>query len=219
MQKSVIDLIPERYQMEAIRLGSNLGKAFGGFVRGQLLVAIVVGSMVSIGLYFLGMDLWLIMGLLAGLTNLIPFVGPWISGSLTVLVALVLGDVALAAGVVVLFLAVQQLENHIVSPLILRATVHLDPVLIISALLVGGSIGGFVGLVLAVPVTAVSKIFIAHFWRTRVLGQSWEEASDLGVIEYEPPLPESMAGRLRRIGRLQLSQPAVSSRGDRQDTH
>lgn len=219
LQKSVVDLIPERYQMEASRLGSNLGKAFGGFVRGQLLVAIVVGSLVSVGLYFLGMDLWLIMGLLAALFNLVPFVGPWISGSLTVLVALVLGDLALAAGVVVLFLAVQQVENHLVSPLILRATVHLDPVLIISALLVGGSVGGFVGLVLAVPVTALSKILIAHFWRTRVLGQSWEEASDLGVIEYSPPSPESMAGRLRRIGRLQLSQPAVSSRGDRQDPH
>lgn len=217
LQRSVADLIPDRHRAEATSLGTNLGKAFGGFVRGQLLVAVVVGILVSTGLYFLGMDLWLIMGLFAGVLNLVPFVGPWISGGVTVLVALVLGDTALAVGVVILFLGVQQLENHLISPLILRATVHLHPVLIISALLVGGSVGGFVGLVLAVPVTAVSKIIIAHFWRTRALGQRWEDVSEFSFVEYEPPSPESMAGRLRRIGRLQLTQPAVSSRPDRQD--
>lgn len=217
LQRSVTELTPERFRGEATSLGTNLGKAFGGFVRGQLLVAVAVGILVSTGLYFLGMELWLIMGLLAGIFNLVPFVGPWISGSLTVLVALVLGDPALALGVVILFLAVQQLENHIISPLILRATVHLHPVLIISALLVGSSVGGFVGLVLAVPVTAVGKIVISHFWRTRALGQRWEDVSDVSVIELDPPSPESMAGRLRRIGRLQLTQPAVSSRGDRRE--
>lgn len=218
LQQSVESLIPDAYREEALRLGRNLGKSFGGFVRGQLLVAMVVAVLVSIGLLFLGLDLWLIMGLIAGAFNLVPFVGPWMSGSLTVLVALVLGDPALALGVLILFVGVQQLDNHILSPLILRATVHLHPVLIISALLVGGSRGGFVGLVLPVPVTAIVKVLIAHFWRTRVLGQSWEEASDLAVVDYEPPSPESMAGRLRRVGRLELTQPAVSSRGDRQDS-
>ena len=217
LERSVVDLVPDRYRSEALSLSSNLGKAFGGFVRGQLLVALIVGSLVSVGLYFLGMNLWLIMGLLAGIFNLIPFVGPWISGSITLVVALVLGDSALALGVVLLFFGVQQFENHVVSPLVLRVTVRLHPALLISALLVGSSVGGFVGLVLAVPVTAVAKTFVAHFWRTRALGQSWEEASGLGVVDYEPPAPESVAGRLRRIGRPRLSQSAVSSRGDRTD--
>ncbi len=207
-------LVPVQYRDEAIKVGSNLGRAFGGFVRGQLFVASIVAILSSIGLYLLGFELWLIMGIVAGLLNLVPFIGPWVSGFLAVTVALVLGDFAMAAGVAMLFLGVQQLDNQIISPLVLRATVQLHPTLIISALLVGSSIGGLVGLVIAVPVTALGKVLLAHFWRTRVLGESWEDASDAFLKQYEPPSPDSMAGRLRRVGRMQLSEPAVRHHGD-----
>lgn len=210
LQESVRALLPPEYRAEGTKLGANLGKAFGGFVRGQLLVATVVAVLSSLGLYLLGLDLWLVIGILAGLLNLVPFIGPWMSGALAVTVSLVLGDLRLAVGVAILFLGVQQLDNHIISPLVLRATVKLHPTVIILALLAGGSLGGFLGLAIAVPLTALTKVLIGHFWRTRVLGEPWEEATDAFVVEYEPPSPASMAGRLRGVGRLRVSRPAMS---------
>jgi predicted PurR-regulated permease PerM len=155
------------------------------------------------------MNLWLILGIVAGLFNLIPFIGPWFSGTLAVVVALVLEDFSLAVFVLVLFLGVQQLENHVISPLVLRATVKLHPSLIILALLLGSSLGGIPGLILAVPITAFLRVIVSHYWRTRILGESWEQASEAFTVEYEPPSPESLAGRLRRIGRMELTRPAM----------
>lgn len=206
------DLVPDDYREEMTGLGHNLSKALGGFVRGQLAVAVVVAMMSGTGLYLLGVELWLILGIIAGVTNMIPFVGPWISGILATAVALVLGDVGLAVAVALLFLGVQQVDNHVISPLVLRATVKLHPTIIILALLVGGSLGGFVGLILAVPLTALGKVLVSHFWRTRMLGQQWEEASQAYVVEYGPPAPDSLAGRLTRVGGLQLQKPAVRHR-------
>ncbi len=212
LSEELQELVPPQYQEELTALGHNLSKALGGFVRGQLFVALIVGLMAGTGLYFLGVELWLILGLIAGLTNLVPFVGPWISGVLATMVALVLGDLGLAVAVALLFLAVQQVDNHIISPLVLRATVKLHPALIILALLVGGSLGGVLGLLLAVPITAFGKVLVSHFWRTRVLGQHWEEASEGYVVEYGPPSPDSLAGRLGRVGRMQVSRPVVRRR-------
>lgn len=202
-------LIPEEHREEMTGLGHNLARALGGFVRGQLFVALIVAVLAGTGLYLLNVELWLVLGIIAGVTNMIPFVGPWISGIFASGVSLVLGDLRLALGVAALMLAVQQVENHVIGPLVLRATVKLHPVLIILALLVGGSIGGFLGLLLAVPLTAALRVLIAHFWRTRMLGQHWEEASQAYVVEYGPPAPDSLAGRLTRVGGLQLQKSAA----------
>lgn len=203
------ELIPEDMREEAEGLGTSLGTALGGFVRGQMMVALIVATISSFGLWALGVNLWLILGIVAGLFNLIPLIGPMLSGTLAVVVALVLEDFRLALFVALLFLGVQQLDNHVISPLVLRATVKLHPSLIILALLVGGSLGGVLGLILAVPITAFIRVIISHYWRTRILGESWEEASEAFTVEYEPPTPESLAGRLRRVGRMELTRPAM----------
>ncbi len=212
--KELSELVPDSYRDEMTGLGHSLSRALGGFVRGQLAVALVVALMAGTGLYLLGVELWLILGIIAGITNLIPFVGPWISGIFATAVALVLGDLGLALAVAALFLGVQQVDNHVISPLVLRATVKLHPTIIILALLVGGSLAGFVGLLLAVPITALGKVLISHFWRTRMLGQQWEEASQAYVVEYGPPAPDSLAGRLTRVGGLQIQKPAVHRHRD-----
>ena len=81
--------------------------------------------------------------------------------------------------------------------MVLRVAVHLSPVTIILALLAGGSIGGLLGVLIAVPTTAVFKIIIGHLWRTRVLGESWEQAASAVVVEYEV---EPLRERFRRGG-------------------
>ena len=82
---------------------------------------------------------------------------------------------------------VQQLDNHLISPNVLRATVHLHPAVIILLIVLGGGVGGIWGVLLAVPVAAVIKILVGHLWRTRVLGQTWEDAYADIVKSSQPP--------------------------------
>jgi predicted PurR-regulated permease PerM len=200
--KSTVDLLPERVRPEALHVGERLGRALGGFVRGQLLAATFVGVLSAVGYGIIGLDLWLIVAIIAGLFNMIPFVGPWVAGILAVGVALVSGDLRTAIAAAVVALVVQQLDNNFVSPLVLRATVKLHPALIILALLVGGSVGGVLGVVLAVPLLAVTKVLVGHIWRTRVLGEPWQVAVEAIVHQQDPSVTaEMLAVRRRRRDR------------------
>ena len=171
LRKAGERLIPAADRAEAIHVARQIGKAVGGFIRGQLMVALVVGLLSSLALGLLDLPFWLIVGLIAGLLNIVPFIGPWVGGALGVSTALIVGDPIKAIWVVVAFVAIQQFDNHLVSPMILRVAVHLSPVTIILALLAGGSMGGLFGILIAVPVTAVLKIVAGHLWRTPGIGR------------------------------------------------
>jgi predicted PurR-regulated permease PerM len=198
-------LVPNRARPEVVHVVSQVARVVGGFVRGQLLVALIVGVLSSIGLALLGVPFWMLIGLIAGFLNVIPFIGPFAGGFLAALVSVVFRDVSTALWSVVMFTAVQQFDNHVISPNILKSRVQLNPVFILLALLLGGSIGGFFGLLVAVPVAAALRVVLGHVWRTRVLGESWDEAAEAMIIEYEPPRRESLVGRLRRAGDAQAS--------------
>jgi predicted PurR-regulated permease PerM len=193
-------LIPEMRRGEIAHVGRQLGTAVGGFLRGQLVVALIVGVMTSFGFWLVDLPFWLLIGMIAGFLNIIPFVGPWVGGTLGVLVALATRDLQTAAWTGLVALIVQQVDNHFVSPTVLRATVRLHPALIILGLILGAALGGFWGVVLAVPVMASVKIVAGHYWRTRALGESWEEASEAMIIEH--PAPESILGRRRSSGEV-----------------
>ncbi len=203
VRREAEELIPIEQRDEVVYVSRQLGTAVGGFLRGQLLVALIVGILTSFGFWLIGLDFWLIIGMIAGLLNIIPFVGPWVGGALGVMVGLVTGSVTTAAWAAVVAFGVQQIDNNFVSPTVLRATVRLHPAVVILVLILGGALGGLWGVLLAVPVTASIKIIAGHLWRTRVLGQSWEEASEALIAE---GAAEPLGSRLRR------SQP-VAERG------
>ena len=195
LRRKATELIPERHRAETAHVANQLGNAIGGFLRGQLLVALIVGVMTSFGFWLVGLPFWLLIGMIAGLLNIIPFVGPWVGGTLGVLVALATTDLQTALWTGLVALIVQQIDNHFVSPTVLRATVRLHPALIILGLIAGASLGGFWGVVLTVPLMATVKIITGHFWRTRVLDQSWEEASEDVFVDYSTE--ETILGRIR----------------------
>jgi predicted PurR-regulated permease PerM len=209
-RKIARSLVPEDLRDEAVHVAGLLSRALGGFVRGQLLVALIVGILTSFALWIIGLPLWLIIGAITGLLNMVPFIGPTSGAVLAVSVSLVLGDWKMAFWAAVAMVIVQQIDNHMISPVILRATVKVHPVVIILALLVGGSLAGLLGVLVAVPVAAVTKIILSHMWRTRVLGQSWDEATEAFLHEYEPPSADTLLGRLQRIRDLQVSKGDVS---------
>jgi predicted PurR-regulated permease PerM len=167
-------LIPPGARDEVVVVATRLNAAIGGFFRGQLVVAIIVGVLCSIGLGIIGLKFWFLIGMIAGLFNIIPLVGPWVGGVPGVTIALTTGSPVKALLVVAVMVGVQQVDNHFITPQVMQRTVHLHPAVVILALVAGGSLGGFFGLLLAVPLTACLKILIGHLWRTHILGEPLE---------------------------------------------
>ena len=187
-------LVPERARGDAMVLARRLSQAIGGYFRGQIGVALVVGIMSSIGMLIIGLPFWLIVGMVAGVFNMIPLIGPWVGAVPGMAIAITTGGgidqaVAVAAAMAI----VQQIDNHFISPLVMQRAVKLHPAVVMLALLAGGTLLGFVGLLLAVPTVAVLKIVCGHLWHRFVLDQPldealarWEredEAPAVGVIE------------------------------------
>ncbi|MDQ3353527.1 MAG: AI-2E family transporter, partial [Actinomycetota bacterium] len=167
-------LVPDRAGDEAALLATRLNRAVGGFFRGQLIVALLVGVIISLGLALIDLPFWLIVGMVAGLCNVVPLVGPWAGAVLGVLIALTTRDLSTAVWVVAIMAGAQQLDNHFISPMIMQRAVKLHPAAVMLALLVGGTAGGVFGLLIAVPAAAVLKILVGHLWHTYVLDEPLE---------------------------------------------
>lgn len=178
-------LIPRAASDQVLHVAHRLNVAIGGFFRGQLAVAVIVGIMVSIGLAIIDLPFWLIVGMIAGAFNLVPLIGPWVGAVPGVIIALTTRDLSTALWVAAIMTIAQQIDNHFISPLVMQRTVSLHPAVVMLALLAGGTLGGFFGLVLAVPVTAAIKVIVGHLWAVYVLEVPVEEviAQDTG-----PPL-------------------------------
>lgn len=178
--------IPARRRGEVQSIGERLSYAVGGFFRGQLLVAIFVGLASMLGLYAVGLPYWAVVGLVAGLFNLVPLIGPFIGAIPALFIAFTTSSadaglffhprpgwpLAVASGLVLLI--VQQIDNHIISPNVVARTVKLHPITVILSLLAGGTLLGLWGMLLAVPAVASAKILLLHAWDTRA---TWPPAS------------------------------------------
>ena len=196
-KKMIVELIPRSIRHEFQHVSTRVATAVAAFVRGQLLVALIVGAASSAALLILDLPFWLIIGMAAGVLNLIPFVGPFVGGLLAVIVALVEGEPSTALLAVVLFTGIQQIDNHVITPMVQRTRVLLSPLVIVIALIVGGSVAGLLGVLVAVPLVAVLRIVAGHLWRTRMLGESWEEALDSAIEVTQRP--ERRRARPRKL--------------------
>ena len=165
-------LIPPNIRDEVNLVGRKLSRALGAYFRGQLAVALIVGIMCSIGLSIIRLKFAFIVGMIAGLFNIVPLIGPWIGGVPGVIIALTTGSVVKALLVVAVMAGVQQIDNHFITPQVMQRAVALHPSAVMLALLAGGTIAGFLGLLLAVPVTAALRIVLSHLWRHHVLGEA-----------------------------------------------
>ena len=167
-------LVPEGAKGEVNHVARRLNRAIGGFFRGQLIVATIVGVMCSVGLLIVGLRFWFLVGMIAGIFNIVPLIGPWVGGVPGIIIAFTTGTPLQALGVVIVMVVAQQIDNHFITPQVMQRVVQLHPAAVILALLAGGSLAGFFGLLLAVPVAAVLKIVCGHVWRVHVLGEPFE---------------------------------------------
>jgi predicted PurR-regulated permease PerM len=154
----------------------------------------IIGASAGVGLWILGMVGLMpngsryaaAFGAWAGITELIPYVGPWLGGAPPVLYALVQKPLS-ALWVFLLFLAIQQLEGHLVVPKVMGHSLRLHPLLVIFGLLAGGEIYGFPGILVALPLLAAGRA-AWEFFAERVELQRWEVADDPVEIVEVPPV-------------------------------
>ena len=169
----------------------RMEQAIASYVRGQLLLSLIIGVSTGVGIYILGVvgamphgeKYAVAFGAWAGITELIPYIGPWLGAIPPVLYALVQGGPLSALWVALLFLGIQQFEGHVVVPNVMGRSLRLHPLLVIFGLLAGGEIYGFAGILVALPLLAAGRAAY-EFFQERVEMEPWSDGhalTDVGV--------------------------------------
>jgi predicted PurR-regulated permease PerM len=185
----------------------RLESALAGYVRGQVLLSLIIGVSAGIGLWVLGTLGWaegmdqyaLLFGAWVGFMELIPYLGPWLGAIPPVIYALIVDPVS-AIWVTLLFLGIHQIEGHIVVPNVMGSALRLHPLLVIFGLLAGGEIYGLPGIFVALPLLAVLRA-IWEFVGERVELEDWRGGGEVPVeVELEPPVQEAPAPPRANVG-------------------
>jgi predicted PurR-regulated permease PerM len=176
----------------------RMEQAVASYVKGQLLLSLIIGASSGLGIWVLGLTglmpnggrYALVFGAWAGVTELIPYVGPWLGAAPPLLYALVQHPLS-ALWVALLFLGIQQLEGHLIVPKVMGHSLRLHPLLVIFGLLAGGEIYGFPGILAALPLLAAGRA-VWEFFAERVEFEEWPEQRRLPEavgLEDAPPPP------------------------------
>ncbi|HVK52031.1 MAG TPA: AI-2E family transporter [Pseudoxanthomonas sp.] len=160
----VASLVPRDHIATANRLARESNDVLGAFLRGQFLVMLALGAIYAVGLSVVGLKLGLLIGIIAGLISFVPYMGTATGIVLGVIAALVQsgGDWTLVAFVLVVFVIGQMLEGYVLTPRIVGDRIGLHPVAVIFAIMAGGQLFGFLGMLLALPVAAVANVLLRY---------------------------------------------------------
>lgn len=164
LRDRVTQAVPVRYRDRVLFLFDAMGLVVGGYLRAQLLLAVIIGAMAAAGMALLGVHFPLVIGLAAALFELIPMVGPLAGGAVGVTIALFQSPrlALLAAG---WFLAIHVVEGYVLAPRVTGRFVRLHPLVAFLALLIGLQAGGFLGALFAVPLASLGKVLLTAVYR------------------------------------------------------
>jgi len=154
-------LIPPRHRLTAAGLYGQINRVLSSYVRGQLLIAVVMGILYSLGFAIVRVPLALTLGLLTGFLNFVPYLGTLTGFGLSILfVALDGGGIGRLGGVLLVFVIVQSVEGYYLTPKLLGSRLNLHPLWVLIGIVIGGNLFGLLGIILAVPVIAIAKVFL-----------------------------------------------------------
>jgi predicted PurR-regulated permease PerM len=159
MKKAFIHIIPNRYFEMVLNVIHKIDQQLGWYLRGQFTEASVVGILSVIALWLLDVQYFIMIGVFAGLANMIPYVGP-VAGMVPAIIITIMngGDPVKILYIVIAFSIVQLIDNIILQPMVLSKSVKLHPLIIVFVVLIGGQFFGVLGMLLAVPVAGIIKV-------------------------------------------------------------
>lgn len=171
IRQGTVNLLPLTFRDELLALGHRINLTWQQYIRGELLLFVIMASATTIGLAILQVPGAIFLGLISGVLELLPLVGPFTAGALAVSVAYFngtnpwnLSQVAYAGLVAVMYFIFRQLEDYFIMPHVLGRAVQLHPLVVLFALTTGGVFGGLLGLLLAVPIAACLKAVFAYLY-------------------------------------------------------
>lgn len=192
-------LLPPERRPEVVEVGSRIGRIVGSYFRGQLLVALFVGTATAIGLGLIGLPFWAVVGVTTGVFNLVPLIGPTAGAVFGALIALTVGGgLQQAVLVVVVMVVVQQVDNHLITPVVVARSVSVHPITVIVALIVAGALAGIPAMFVAIPVVAATKLVLVHVVVTRFPSMAHLAEDDDAE---PPPRRGTVAGLARDLRR------------------
>lgn len=220
------ELLPENLRHHADLWETDVNRILGGFVRGQLVIALIMGALAALGCLLLGIHLWLIIGLIVVVASLIPVFGPYIGALPAIVAALIepvhffgihLSPAAGAIAVIVLFILINEGGSKVLYPKLVGSALGLHTVLVLFVLFAGLELDGIVGVLFAAPVTALAIVTLIHLYRF------WQDLPDnlLSVVaqrqsrrpethnQINHPQPDPPAGNVSQDGVVVTHQPAV----------
>ncbi len=162
-ERTVITYVPRSHRQGVIRLLKEIDEALGSYIRGQVIVCLLVGLLAYIGYWAIGLPYPLLLAGIVAIFNIIPYVGPFFGAAPALIMAATISW-KMVLLVLVINLICQVLEGNVISPQVVGRTLHMHPLFIIFALLVGGEAAGIPGMIIAVPIFAALKVILQHLF-------------------------------------------------------
>ena len=161
----IFSIVPTRYTETLLSIISEINQVMRDFLQGQAMRLFWLTLLTVGGLLYLNIDFALLFGLLAGIFNIIPILGPWLGAMPPILLVLVKGNTTLAVQLAVFFIVIQILDNFAISPYYLSTSVKLHLVLVLLAIMIGAELYGLMGVIVSVPVFSMIKVVIGILYR------------------------------------------------------
>jgi predicted PurR-regulated permease PerM len=166
IRRVIISQLSPARQPRVNRVWEDVENKVGGWMRGQLVLCLIIGTIATVSYGIVGLSFWPLLGLWAGITEIIPIVGPWIGGIPAVIVALTMSwEKALITGGIII--GIQTIENWVLVPRVMKGAVGLTPLTVFLAILTGTQFMGVIGAVLAIPIAASLQVVITDFLDAR----------------------------------------------------
>ncbi|MGL5675700.1 MAG: AI-2E family transporter [Cellulosilyticaceae bacterium] len=162
-QRLLLLFVPKSIRNEVMDIGRDIDYVFSGYIRGQLIDAVIMGTLISIALTCIGIDFAIIIGIISGIFNLIPYFGPVVGFVLAGFIGFIGGEPQKGIYAVLAVVALQQLDGWVIVPHIMGETVKLHPIVVLLAIVIGGQLWGLVGFLLAVPAVGFIRLLIIRY--------------------------------------------------------
>lgn len=159
-------VMPPRFEAYVHNLWVRAQRKMGRWLQAQILLSVIMAFVVGVGLWLLGVKYYFLAAIITGVFEIVPFVGPIVAGAVSTLLALSQQSI-LGLWTLIFFILAQQVENHLLVPLLMKKLVGLNPVAVIAAILVGAKLGGVLGVLLAVPIAAAIDEFFSDLARKK----------------------------------------------------